>query len=258
MTDKDPDARPSTKSDRVNEESQSEKNDPVVRDGVTNTILAGYSMGHFANDLCASMWFIYLSYYLLNVVDLTSDIAGLCLLSGQITDGITTPIVGYFSDKLDNKCGKRNIWYYLGSVLVVPSFLCIFMNPEFFTGGGKNTWYIIWPAIFNIGWASVQIAHMSIVNQLSYSQRKRDKMVVYRNGFTYIANIFVLALSMALFYFIASSTTQFQILGLTCIGIGMCSTTFYVCTVREVPLSKMALEYEARYQEAIGRAPTTE
>ena len=42
--------------------------DPMIRDGVTNVVLAGYSVGHFANDLCASMWFIYLSYYLIYVV----------------------------------------------------------------------------------------------------------------------------------------------------------------------------------------------
>ena len=179
--------------------------DPMVRDGVTSVVLAGYSVGHFANDLCASMWFIYLSYYLLNVVGLSSSIAGLCLLSGQIADGITTPIVGLLSDKLDNKCGKRNIWYYMGSMLVAPSFLCIWLAPDFFSSeGAKNAWYITWPAIFNVGWASVQIAHLSIVNQLSYSQRKRDQMVVWRNGFTYMANIFVLALSMTLFLVISS------------------------------------------------------
>lgn len=43
----------------------------MIRDGVTKIVLAAYSVGHFANDLCASMWFIYLSYYLLNVVGLT-------------------------------------------------------------------------------------------------------------------------------------------------------------------------------------------
>ena len=112
--------------------------------------------------------------------------------------------MGYFSDKIETKAGKRNLWFYMGSILVIPSFLCIFLDPSFPTTSGTNVWYITWPAIFNVGWASVQIAHLAIVNQLSYSQRKRDKMVVYRNGFTYIANIFVLALSLVLFLVIPS------------------------------------------------------
>ena len=174
--------------------------DVMIRDGVDKTVLAGYSVGHFANDLCASMWFIYLSYYLLYVVKLDSNISGLCLLSGQIADGITTPLVGYFSDLLNPRCGKRNTWYYMGSILVAPAFLCIFVGFDFFsTTGGKNAWYLAWPAIFNVGWAAVQISHMAIVNQLSYSQRKRDSMAVNRNIFTYIANIFVLTLALILF-----------------------------------------------------------
>ena len=60
----------------------SSKPDPMLRDGITTTVLAGYSVGHFANDACASMWFIYLSYYLIYVVELPQNISGLCLLSG--------------------------------------------------------------------------------------------------------------------------------------------------------------------------------
>jgi len=32
------------------------------------------------------------------------------LLSGQIADGLATPIVGYFSDKINTRFGKRTPW----------------------------------------------------------------------------------------------------------------------------------------------------
>ena len=74
------------------------------------------------------------------------------------------------------------------------------MGFEFFgSEKGEDAWYLIWPAIFNVGWAAVQISHLAIVNSLSYSQQKRDQMVVYRNGFTYAANILVLALALCVF-----------------------------------------------------------
>ena len=73
-----------SESSRLNENESGDEpsTDPMIRDGVTTTVLAGYSVGHFANDLCASMWFIYLSFYLLKVVKLDQNISGLCLLSG--------------------------------------------------------------------------------------------------------------------------------------------------------------------------------
>ena len=52
------------------------------RDALTERKILGYSVGHFNNDLCASMWFIYLNYYLQYVVGLTPVVAGAALLSG--------------------------------------------------------------------------------------------------------------------------------------------------------------------------------
>jgi Na+/melibiose symporter-like transporter len=52
------------------------------RDALTDRKISGYSVGHFNNDLCASMWFIYLNYYLQYVVGLTPVVAGAALLSG--------------------------------------------------------------------------------------------------------------------------------------------------------------------------------
>jgi hypothetical protein len=66
--------------------------------------------------------------------------------------------------------------------------------------------------IIILGWASVQISNMAVVNSLSYStqyfilissliiiNRRRDRLISLRNGFTYVANFTVLTI--ALFYF---------------------------------------------------------
>jgi GPH family glycoside/pentoside/hexuronide:cation symporter len=126
-----------------------------------------------------------LSWYVNKVVKLSPHLTGLCLLSGQIADGITTPIVGVLSDKIETRWGKRMPWYYIGFIFVIPCFAGIFAYPPFVNQfeadgitpkneGFRNAWYITLPALFNIGWASVQISSMSIVNQLSFSGRQRD------------------------------------------------------------------------------------
>jgi Na+/melibiose symporter-like transporter len=199
------------------------------------------------------MWFIYLNYYLLYVVQLSPSATGAALLSGQVTDGITTPIVGIGSDKLNCAPGKRNTWYFFGTLLVLPSFTGIFIStPSFLsTESAKNIWYCVLPAVFNVGWASVQIAHMSVVNQLSYSQRRRDRMVNNRNGFTYVANICVLSVSLVLFIVFANGATSFTILCLMCISVGSLSSLFYTLNIKEPSLTKKALEMEAAYRKSL-------
>ena len=62
-------------------------------------------------------------------------------------------------------------------------------------------------------------------------------MVVYRNGFTYAANIFVLGLSLVLFMVIPSEkmslTNQFRVLAVVCTILGVSTTVFYTLTVKE-------------------------
>lgn len=96
-------------------------------------------------------------------------------------------------------------FYIFGFFFVIPTFMGIFSYPEFINDPERTSkdlqaaWYITLPALFNVGWASVQISHMSIVNQLSTSNRRRDKMSNNRNGFTYAANITVLTFALIMF-----------------------------------------------------------
>lgn len=129
----------------------------MKRDALTDTHIRAYSVGHLQNDLCASMWFIYLNYYFLYVVHLPPNIAAAGLLSGQVTDGLTTPLVGVLSDKFDCPFGKRNTWYFFGTILVFPCFLGIFITTPSFLNSlhAEAIWYCTLPSIFNVGWASV-------------------------------------------------------------------------------------------------------
>ena len=105
--------------------------DTMARDGLTSMKINGYAVSHFNNDLCASIYFIYMTWYLINVVHLSKSNAALCLLSGQIADALTTPTVGVLSDSITTKCGKRMLWYIMGSLIVFPTYAAIFVYPGF-------------------------------------------------------------------------------------------------------------------------------
>ena len=93
------------------------------------------------------------------------------------------------------------------------------------------------PAIFNVAWASVQVAHLSIVNSLTYGQRRRDMLINRRNAFTYIANVSILTMALFIFMFVPNQNTQFRILAFAAVGLGCCTSAFYILTIKEVPLS---------------------
>lgn len=98
----------------------------LIRDGMNTMNMSAYAVGHVYNDFCATLWFMYLLYFLTYPVGLGAAKASYALLSGQIADGIATNIVGLMIDKTDTRIGKKKPWYILGFCLVLPTFILTF------------------------------------------------------------------------------------------------------------------------------------
>ena len=86
----------------------------IKRDGMTKINMGAYAVGHVYNDFCATLWFMYLLYFLTYPVQLGPGNASFALLSGQIADGIATNVVGLLIDKTNTRIGKKKPWYIFG------------------------------------------------------------------------------------------------------------------------------------------------
>uniref|UniRef100_G3UBC0 Major facilitator superfamily domain-containing protein 12 n=1 Tax=Loxodonta africana TaxID=9785 RepID=G3UBC0_LOXAF len=157
-----------------------------------------YAVGHFLNDLCASMWFTYLLLYLHSVLAYSSRGAGLLLLLGQVADGLCTPLVGYEADRAAGCCaryGPRKAWHLVGTVCVLLSFPFIF-SPCLGCGATTPEWaaliyYGPFIVIFQFGWAATQIAHLSLIPELVTNDHEKVELTALRYAFTVVANITV-------------------------------------------------------------------
>ncbi|XP_048470130.1 major facilitator superfamily domain-containing protein 12 isoform X2 [Rhincodon typus] len=169
-----------------------------------------YAVGHFLNDLCASMWFTYLLVYYHTVLAINNYNAGILLLVGQIADGICTPLIGYESDRTAGcgKYGKRKTWHLIGSISVLLSFPFIFNPP---VGGSENIpqwaeliYFVPFIVVFQFGWAATQISHLSLIPELTLNNHERVELTAFRNAFTVVANIAVFGIAWLLFHFQAA------------------------------------------------------
>ena len=138
---------------------------------VTRFTAACYSVGHFMNDACASLWFSYLLFYLQNAQGLSGFEAGIVLFSGQLFDALATPTVGLLSDRSRGwpalGLGRRKLWNLIGVVIVVICFFFIFGNClpcDLGLGPSSAHWaalktanFAFFASAFNVGWAAVQV-----------------------------------------------------------------------------------------------------
>ncbi|CAG9581257.1 unnamed protein product [Danaus chrysippus] len=173
--------------------------DNELRDISTSLKLQlGYGIGHILNDVCASLWFTYFLVFFHLVLEFTASQAGQLMLIGQIVDALSTPFVGYHSDHTNNflsaKYGRRKLWHLFGTLCVISSFPFIFT--ECIGCAMAHKWaqmfyFAAFIIIFQIGWAAVQISHLSLIPELAEDPYVRTHLTAIRYGFTVFSNIFV-------------------------------------------------------------------
>lgn len=227
---------------------ESDKNNKlkVKGDDLTPISTFSYSIGHFQNDICASCWFNFMGYYCKYIRKMDEDgsnTSGIVLLSGQVADALATPLVGILSDKFDCRFGKRTPWYVGGTILATICFILIFqvdyILPKNISKGWELLYFIVNPSLFNVGWASVQVAHMSLLPCISLSRRKQDSMTRMRTGFTFTAQLISLILSLIFFSIIDDDNIlQYSVLSLTYVGLGIISSAVFLIYCKETVLSK--------------------
>ncbi|XP_072298062.1 major facilitator superfamily domain-containing protein 12-like [Eucyclogobius newberryi] len=208
-----------------------------------------YAVGHFLNDLCASMWFTYLLVFYHDVLGFQNTAAGVLLLVGQIADGICTPLIGYESDRTPGcaNYGKRKSWHLVGCLSVALSFSFIFnqclgCSPQ--TPQWVSVLYFVpFIVVFQFGWAAVQISHLSLIPELVRCEDAKVELTAFRYAFTVVANITVYALAYLLFHMQSGQAGDMDALGpvdvpvfrnlaLVVLGIGLVfSVLFHLGTV---------------------------
>lgn len=139
-----------------------------------------YGTGHIFNDMCASMWFTYLVLFYHKVVLLDNLYAGLLVLIGQLADAAATPIIGFLCDKTYLPYGRRKLWHLIGTIMVACSLFFFWHTCLFCKDSSPLVWKIVYFSvpiiIFQFGWASVQISHLSLIPELTSSKNERVEL----------------------------------------------------------------------------------
>uniref|UniRef100_A0A1B6F907 Major facilitator superfamily (MFS) profile domain-containing protein n=2 Tax=Cuerna arida TaxID=1464854 RepID=A0A1B6F907_9HEMI len=156
-----------------------------------------YGLGHFYNDICAAIWFTYALIFLQLVAEMGPVNAGFLLFIGQAVDAITTPVAGYLLDRTVN----RKQWHLIGSLLVLVSFPLIFTTPGAVMGATvwvQMVYFSLSISVFQVGWAVVQIAHLSLLPELTTLTEERAQLTAHRYTASMAAHILVYFVAWAL------------------------------------------------------------
>lgn len=127
------------------------------KDALQRKHVIAYSLGHMANDLIYAVWNAYATLFLYKAVELSDYNSGLAVLIAQVADAFFEPILGYLSDRIETRFGKRIPIYVFGHFMALTAFYFLFNPPDFAIGTNisdpkPNVYYfLILPALMQMG-----------------------------------------------------------------------------------------------------------
>ena len=124
----------------------------------------------------------YLPAFYARELHLGVSLVGLVFLLARLWDGVSDILVGWTSDLLTSRFGRRKPFVVVGAPLLMAStwFLC---NPP---KGAGLIYLSIWVILFYASFTSVKVPHISWGTELATEYVDRSRVTTYREAFTMI------------------------------------------------------------------------
>ncbi|CAH8623608.1 unnamed protein product [Dicrocoelium dendriticum] len=182
-----------------------------------------YGAGQMQKDVAGSVLNIFAILYFENCLGIQSVQVGTLWLCGQVMNAVSTPLVGFLSDHAVQKTEKslhlkpitteslsrkrkcsagsckrymslsnRKAWHLYGSLLMTISLSALFGQPEHFSEFPVWAKLLIVGALLifiQVGWAAVQISHLTMINYLTSDPTERVLLISMRYLFASVADI---------------------------------------------------------------------
>jgi len=170
-----------------------------------------YGSGDMSFTFGTAITGFYLLIFLTNVVGLKGYMASGIIFIGFIWDAITDPIVGYYSDRIRSKIGRRRKLMLWSAIPLGLSFFAVFavstliskLSPEMLgLGTGAETPVLLLKAffvliiylIFYLCYTLAYIPYISLINDMTKKYTERTKLTGYRMIATILATIIAVAI----------------------------------------------------------------
>jgi Na+/melibiose symporter-like transporter len=109
---------------------------------MSRTTRLALGLGAIAPGVIIAAFDFFLLIFYSQVIGLDARLVGLAILIALILDGVSDPIVGYWSDNLHSRWGRRHPFMYASAIPVAISFLFLWNPPH---GASQTTlfWYVL-------------------------------------------------------------------------------------------------------------------
>lgn len=146
------------------------------------TIATLFSYGSIAFPLAmlGLPLYIYLPTFYAQSVGLSVTAVGTVLFLSRLTDVISDPLVGHYSDRFVSKYGKRKPFIVVGTIVLSISFYALIHPPKVYL----ELWLLAFSMLVYLGWSIISIPYLAWSAEISPIHHEKTRLSAARELFT--------------------------------------------------------------------------
>lgn len=162
--------------------------DAPARKAGTWTKLA-YGLGAVANGIKNNGFEYFLLFYYSQVLGVDFALVGATLMIAMIVDGITDPVVGYWSDNLKTRFGRRHPFMYLAAIPVGFMYVLAWNPPESLTGNELFPYLLFVTIGVRVAYTFYEVPSSALVAELTDDYDERTSFLSFRYVFGWLGGV---------------------------------------------------------------------
>lgn len=124
--------------------------------------------------------YVYLPTFYAESVGLSVTVVGLILFFSRLTDVITDPLVGLYSDRFESSYGKRKPFMLFGGLLLIISFYALIHPPKEYVA----FWLLGFSMLVYLAWSIISIPYLAWSAEITSDYHEKTRLSGSREIFT--------------------------------------------------------------------------
>lgn len=165
-----------------------------------------YGFGAAANGIKNNGFEYFLLFYYSQVLGVDSALVGATLMIAMFVDGISDPVVGYWSDNLKTRFGRRHPFMYASIIPVAVVYVMAWNPPSGLTGNALFPYLLLITIAVRIAYTFYEVPSSALVAELTDDYDERTSFLSFRYVFGWVGGVAIAAYTLS---FLLVETEQY-------------------------------------------------
>ncbi len=152
-----------------------------------------YGLGDWGTSAATAARNLYWLFFLVSVVGLKAEVAGVIILIGRVWDSINDPLVGMISDGLQTRWGRRRPLILAGAVPFGLTFYLLFYVPAWESELALLIYYAAVYLLFDTMYTVINVPYSAMTPELTEDYDERSSLAGWRIAIAILASLIAAA-----------------------------------------------------------------